>query len=336
MPADIVRWSYTGTLHASGNAQRQPFELGLVTSVTSSPRSGFRAGFAPCVQSRHPALQPIFAAAHSSGVKAAVRASYGPPEVVRVVEAQKPAIKDNELLVRVHATTVNRTDCAARAADPFIWRLFAGLVRPKLAILGNEFAGEVEAIGGGVKSFKIGDKVFGYSGSRFGAHAEYMSIPEDGTLAIIPAGLTYVEAAPSTEGSHYALAMIRKTKIGAGQNVLVYGATGAIGSAAVQLSKNVGAGVTAVCGTQHIELVKGLGADRVIDYMVEDFTKDDQKYDVVIDAVGKSTFDTMQATAETPRDLCLFGRRTPLGERDVRAHHATARWQEGRVSDPEG
>jgi NADPH:quinone reductase-like Zn-dependent oxidoreductase len=235
-------------------------------------------------------LQPNSAAAHSSAVKAAVRFRYGPPEVVRIVEAATPAIKENELLIRVHATTVNRTDCAARAADPFIWRLFAGLVRPRVTILGSEFAGEVEAIGGGVKSYKIGDRVFGYSGSRFGAHAEYMSIPEDGTLAIVPAGLTYVEAAPSTEGSHYALAMIRLTKIRAGQSVLVNGATGAIGSAAVQLSRNVGAGVTAVCGTQHVELVKGLGADKVIDYMVDDFTKDDQTYDVVIDAVGKSTF----------------------------------------------
>lgn len=220
-----------------------------------------------------------------------MRTSYGPPDVVRVVDAEKPAIKDNELLVRVHASTVNRTDCAARAADPFIWRLFAGFFKPRVTILGNEFAGEVEAIGRAVTSFKIGDRVFGYSGTRFGAHAEYMSIPEGATLAIIPDGLSYEEAAPSTEGSHYALAMIRRTKIGAGQSVLVFGATGAIGSAAVQLAKNVGAGVTAWCATQHLELVKGLGADRVIDYTVEDFTKDEQKYDVVIDAVGKSTFD---------------------------------------------
>ena len=166
-----------------------------------------------------------------------MRASYGPPEVVRVVEAAKPAIAANELLVRVHATTVNRTDCAARAADPFIWRLIGGLVRPRVTILGNEFAGEVAAIGDSVTSFKIGDRVFGYSGARFGAHAEYLSIPERGTLAIIPAGVSYLEAAPSTEGSHYALAMIRTTKIAPGQEVLVYGATGAIGSAAVQLSK---------------------------------------------------------------------------------------------------
>ncbi|MFG1707846.1 NAD(P)-dependent alcohol dehydrogenase [Nonomuraea sp. M3C6] len=223
-------------------------------------------------------------------MKAAVRSRYGPPEVVRVSEAEKPAVKDNELLVKVHATTVNRTDCALRAAKPFIWRFFTGLIRPRVRILGNEFAGEVEAVGGGVTSFKVGDRVFGYNDGGFGAHAEYMSILQDAALAIMPAGLTYEEAAPSTEGSHYALSLIRAAKIRDGQDVLVYGATGAIGSAAVQLLRSLGAGVTAVCETKNVELVRGLGAGRVIDYTAEDFTKDEQKYDVVIDAVGKSSF----------------------------------------------
>jgi len=157
-------------------------------------------------------------------------------------------------------------------------------------VLGNEFAGAVEAVGSGVTSFEVGDRVFGFSGDRFGAHAEYLAMPEDGLLATMPANLTYEEAAPSTEGSQYALSGIRGAKIRSGQDVLVNGAPGAIGSAAVQLLKRLGAHVTAVCATEHVELVRGLGADRVIDYTTEDFTKDDQTYDVVHDAVGKSSF----------------------------------------------
>jgi NADPH:quinone reductase-like Zn-dependent oxidoreductase len=223
-------------------------------------------------------------------MKAAVHTRYGPPEVVRVAEVEKPAAKGNEVLVRVHATTVNRTDCGLRAAKPFIVRFFTGLSRPRVTVLGNEFAGQVEAVGPGVTSFKVGDRVFGYNGSSFGAHAEYMVMPEDGLLATMPASLTYEEAAPSTEGSHYALSLIRNAKIQKGQDVLVNGTTGAIGSAAVQLLKHLGATVTAVCDSERLELVKDLGADRVIDYTAEDFTKDDQRYDVVLDAVGKSSF----------------------------------------------
>ena len=220
--------------------------------------------------------------------------SYGPPDVVRIAEVDKPTPKDNQVLVKVHATTVNRTDSGFRAGKPFIVRLFIGLIRPKVTVLGNEFAGEVEAVGRAGMSFAVGDRVFGYSGlehgSRFGAHAEYLAMPEDGSLATMPANLTYEQAAPSTEGAHYALTMIRTAKIQRGHDVLVYGATGAIGSAAVQLLKSLGAQVTAVCDTEHVELVRGLGADRVIDYTAQDFTKDDQRYDVVLDAVGKSSF----------------------------------------------
>jgi NADPH:quinone reductase-like Zn-dependent oxidoreductase len=227
-------------------------------------------------------------------MKAAVHTSYGPPDVVRIAEVDKPTAKDNQVLVRVHATTVNRTDCGFRAGKPFIVRLFTGPRRPRVTVLGNEFAGDVEAVGSGVTSFKVGDRVFGYSGlqhgSRFGAHAEYLAMAEDGSLATMPTNLTYEEAAASTEGSHYALSMIRTAKIQRGHDVLVYGATGAIGSAAVQLLKSLGANVTAVCGTEHVELVRGLSADRVIDYTAEDFTKDEQRYDVVLDAVGKSSF----------------------------------------------
>ena len=220
--------------------------------------------------------------------------SYGPPDVVRIAEVDKPTPKNHQVLVKVHATTVNRTDSGFRAGKPLIVRLFTGLIRPKVAVLGNEFAGEIEAVGRDVTSFLVGDRVFGYSGlqhgSRFGAHAEYLAMPEDGSLATMPANLTYEQVAPGTEGAHYALTMIRTAKIQRGHDVLVYGATGAIGSAAVQLLKSLGAQVTAVCDTEHLELVRGLGADRVIDYTAEDFTKDRQRYDVVLDAVGKSSF----------------------------------------------
>src|SRR4029453_6676096 len=177
-------------------------------------------------------------------MRAAVHTSYVPPEVVRVAEVDKPTVTANQVLVKVHATTVNRTDSGFRAGKPFIVRLFTGLSRPKVTVLGNEFAGAVEAAGGGVTSLAVGDRVFGYSGrqqgSRFGAHAEYLAMPEDGSLATMPANLTYEQAAPSTEGAHYALTMIRTAKIQRGHDVLVYGATGAIGSAAGALLEGLG------------------------------------------------------------------------------------------------
>jgi NADPH:quinone reductase-like Zn-dependent oxidoreductase len=223
-------------------------------------------------------------------MRAAVHTRYGPPEVVGIREVHKPTAKDHEVLVKVHAATVNRTDAAYRAAKPFVMRTFTGLTRPKVTVLGNEFAGEVEAVGCEVTAFEVGDRVFGYNEGAFGAHAGYMTIPEDGSVATIPTGSTFEDVAAATEGSHYALAFINKAKIRSGQDVLVNGATGAIGSAAVQLLKSLGVNVTAVCATEHASLVEGLGADRVIDYTTTDFTEDDHTYDVVIDAVGKSTF----------------------------------------------
>jgi NADPH:quinone reductase-like Zn-dependent oxidoreductase len=251
-------------------------------------------------------------------MKAAVHTSYGPPDVVRITEVEKPTAKDNEVLVKVHATTVNRTDSGLRAAKPFINRFFTGLSRPRVTVLGNEFAGEVEAVGSGVTSFEVGDRVFGYNGSRFGAHAEYLAIPEDGSLATMPANVTYEEAAPSTEGSHYALSLIRKAKIRRGQDVLVNGATGAIGSAAVQLLKRLGADVTAVCDTENVELVRGLGADRVIDYTAEDFTQDEQTYDVVLDAVGKSSFGRCRRLLK-PGGIYLSSDLGPLSQNPILA-----------------
>lgn len=223
-------------------------------------------------------------------MKAAVHTRYGPPAVIGVAEVDKPSFGDHDVLVRVHATTVNRTDCAYRAARPFFVRTFTGLARPRRTVLGTEYAGVVEAVGSSTTSFAVGDRVFGYNEGAFGAHAEYLSVPQGGPIATMPNGVTFAEAAPGTEGAHYALSFMRTAGIDSGHDVLVYGATGAIGSAAVQLLKHHGATVTGVCDTAHLELVKGLGADRVVDYTAGDFTRDEQSYDAVFDAVGKSTF----------------------------------------------
>jgi len=223
-------------------------------------------------------------------MRAIIHTEYGPPEVVTLKEVDKPAPKDNEVLIKVYATTVNRTDCGFRSAEYFISRFFSGLFKPKNKTLGNEFAGVIEAIGKDVTLFTIGDKVFGYNDKTFGAHAEYMTMAENEAITTMPSNLAYEEAAPITEGAHYALCDIRAAKIKEGQNVLIYGATGAIGSAAVQLVKHFGAKVTAVCNTKNVELVKSLGADLVIDYTKQDFTKTHQTFDFVFDAVGKSSF----------------------------------------------
>ena len=253
-------------------------------------------------------------------MKAAVRTRYGPPDVIRISEVAKPTPGDREVLVEVHATTVNRTDCGFRAADPWIVRFFSGLVRPRAAVLGTEFAGVVEAVGAGVTSFEVGDDVFGFGedGRRLGAHAEYVSFPEDGAIATMPSGVTYEEAAPSTEGAHYALSAIRKAKIGDGHDVLVNGATGAIGSAAVQILKSLGATVTATSDTEHVELVSGLGADRVIDYTAEDFTQGQETYDVVLDAVGKSSFGRCKRVLR-PRGIYLSSDLGPLSQNPLLA-----------------
>jgi NADPH:quinone reductase-like Zn-dependent oxidoreductase len=224
-----------------------------------------------------------------------------------------PVAKDREVLVKLYATTVNRTDCGFRGAKPFFIRAFTGLVRPRVAILGNEFAGQIQSIGSAVTSFAVGDRVFGYDDTACGAHAQYLAIREDASLALIPANLTYVEAAPASEGSHYALANIRKAKIRAGQRVLVNGATGAIGSAAVQLLASRGVQVTAVCDTPNLELVQKLGAERVIDRSAEDFTTGDQTYDVVFDAVGKSSFGRCRRLLE-PRGVYLSTDLGPGGQ----------------------
>ncbi len=223
-------------------------------------------------------------------MKAAVHTQYGPPEVVRIREVPRPKPTEKEVLVKVYTSTVNRTDSGFRSAEYVISRLFSGLLKPKHQILGSEFAGIVEEVGVEVKSFKIGDRVFGFNDESFGGHAEYMTIAEDKAIATIPNHVSFDEAAPILEGAHYALCDIRASKIEGGQKALVYGATGAIGSSAVQILKYYGVSVTAVCNTKNVELVKALGADLVIDYQTQDFTQTNQVFDLVFDAVGKSSF----------------------------------------------
>ncbi len=223
-------------------------------------------------------------------MKAAVYSSYGPPDVVTLTNLEIPVPGPDEILIRVQASTVNRTDTGFRSAEYVVSRLFSGIIKPKFPVLGNEYAGYVVNTGSKVKEFKEGDRVFGYNDTSFGAHAEYMTISENSAVTLIPRSLSYAEAAPLTEGAHYALCNIRAAGVKAGQDVLVYGATGAIGSAAVQLLHYFGARVTAVCHTKYVKLVASLGADHVIDYASEDFTATERRFDFVFDAVGKSSF----------------------------------------------
>jgi NADPH:quinone reductase-like Zn-dependent oxidoreductase len=219
---------------------------------------------------------------------------YGPPDLIRIEDVPAPEITAGDVLIKVHATTVNRTDSGFRTGRPKAMRLFTGLRGPRVRVLGCEFAGVVAEAGPEVTSFQVGDRVFGFVGGFGlrvrGSHAEYISMPGDGALALIPPGMTFEQVVASTEGSNYALSLINGARVERGHEVLVYGASGAIGSAAVQLLKVRGATVTAVCGTNTVELVRSLGADRVVDYLTEDFTQDEQTYDAVLDAVGKTRF----------------------------------------------
>ncbi|MFT4942242.1 MAG: NADPH:quinone reductase-like Zn-dependent oxidoreductase, partial [Paraglaciecola sp.] len=223
-------------------------------------------------------------------MKAVIYKKYGSPDVLQLKEVAKPIPLENEVLIIVKATTVNRTDCAQLRAKPFIMRFLTGLFKPKRPILGTTFAGKIEAVGKGVVSFKVGDDVFGFDDVGLNSHAQYMTLSVDKALTTIPDKITYEQAAASTEGEHYAYNLINKINLESGQIVLVNGASGAIGSAAVQLLKYFGADVVAVCNTKNLELVKSLGADKVIDYTKEDFTKEEHEYDYIFDAVGKSTF----------------------------------------------
>jgi NADPH:quinone reductase-like Zn-dependent oxidoreductase len=223
-------------------------------------------------------------------MRAIVYSKYGPPEVATLMEVPKPVPKDNEVLVKVYSSTVNRTDAGFRSAEYFISRFWTGLLRPKNQSLGCEFSGIVEEIGPRVTTFKKGDRVFGFNDKTFGGHGEYLTMGETDAIINIPDNLNFDEAAALTEGAHYALVDIRAAKVERGQKVLVYGATGAIGSAAVQLLKHFGAIVTAVCNTKNVGLVKSLGADTVIDYQTQDFTETEDRFEFIFDSVGKSSF----------------------------------------------
>jgi len=230
-------------------------------------------------------------------MRAVVYDRYGPPDVLRIEDVERPVPKEDEVLVKIHATTVTRADCATREANrrsglavTVISRLVSGIRRPRQRILGTELAGEVEAVGAAVTEFAVGDHVFGTSGFRFGAHAEYICLRESARIAHKPAGMSFEESATICDGGLNALWCLRLADLRAGQRILIYGASGAIGTAGVQLARYFGADVTAVCSAKNLELVRALGADSVVDYAREDFTKNGQTYDVIFDAVGKHSF----------------------------------------------
>ena len=216
--------------------------------------------------------------------------NYGAPENIKIIETEKPLPADNEILVKVHAATVNRTDCAYLRAHPFFMRLITGFFKPKRKIPGTDFAGTVEETGKDAGRFRKGDKIFGFNDMGLSSHAEYMVIGDDDAAGIIPEGISFEEAAASCEGAHYAVNFINKVNLTEGDKVLVIGGTGAIGSAAVQLLKYYGAEITAVCPGGYAEKVKSFGASELIDYLKEDFTETGGRYRFIFDTVGKSSF----------------------------------------------
>jgi NADPH:quinone reductase-like Zn-dependent oxidoreductase len=235
---------------------------------------------------------------------------YGPPEILRIEEVERPVPAADELLVGIRASTVNRSDAHNRAGRPFISRLFHGVRRPKGRIPGSEFAGEVAEVGAAVTEFEVGDRVFGvypFFGVEEGAHAEFMRIPERAPVVRMPEGMEFEEAAAVPDGAILALGCLRRVRLEKGQRILIYGASGSIGTAAVQWSRYFGAHVTAVCNTKNLELVRSLGADEVIDYTREDFTKNGETYRVIFDAVGKHSYRRCRRSLEpgglyTPTD----------------------------------
>jgi NADPH:quinone reductase-like Zn-dependent oxidoreductase len=252
-----------------------------------------------------------------TSMKAAVSSRYGPPDVVHIQEVPRPIPAFDELLVRVRATTVNRTDCGYRGGKPFMIRFFSGLRRPKNPIWGTEFAGVVEAMGTEVTDYRVGDPVLGWCEGSFGAHAEYMTVRAGRPLVMkFPAGVTFAEVAASTEGSHYAMGFLRRSGVEAGADVMVYGASGAIGSAAVRFAKIMGFKVTAVCGTNAVGMVRGLGPDRVIDYQSEDVYADTQRYDLIVDAVGKRSFLRMRRLLK-PKGIYTASERPGISRRGL-------------------
>jgi NADPH:quinone reductase-like Zn-dependent oxidoreductase len=224
-------------------------------------------------------------------VKAVVQDRYGPPEVLRIADVPQPEPRDDEILVRVRASSVSQSDTHLRRPSPWLWRLLRGVRRPtRIPILGVELSGEVVAVGSAVTEYTVGDAVFGHPMSFAGAHAEYVCIRQDGPLAQKPATMSFEEAAAVCDGASQALSAVRMAEAGPGRRLAIYGASGSLGTAAVQLAKHLGCHVTAICGTDHVELVRSLGADDVVDYRREDFSRRGRTYDAIIDAVGKYSF----------------------------------------------
>jgi NADPH:quinone reductase-like Zn-dependent oxidoreductase len=249
-------------------------------------------------------------------MKAVVYTKYGPPDVLQLKEVEKPTPKDNEILVKIYASTVTSGDWRARSLEVpvgfrFISRLVFGISRPRQPILGTELAGVIESVGKDVSKFKVGDQVFAFSGANMGCHAEYKCIQEDKAVALKPANLTYDEAAAISFGGTTALAFFRKGKLQSGERVLVNGASGGVGTAAVQLAKHFGAEVTGVCSTVNVELVKSLGANHVIDYKKEDFTEKSETYDVILDTAGTAPFSRSKGSLRKGGRLLLVLGRLP-------------------------
>jgi len=250
-------------------------------------------------------------------MKAIICTHYGTTDVLQLIEVAKPIPKDNEVLIKVHVSVVTPSDIAFRKGEPFIVKLIYGLTKPRLSIQGVEFAGEIEAVGKDVKLFKPGDQVFGMSPDRFGAHAEYICLPEAKPLIIKSAKMSHEEAAGIMDGAPTALTFLRDVaKLQPGQKILINGASGAVGIYALQLARYYGAEVTGVCSTANVELVKSLGADQVIDYTKMDFTQTGQIYDVIFDAVGKRSFAQCKG-ALTPKGMYLTTVPTLVIVRDI-------------------
>ena len=257
-------------------------------------------------------------------MRAVVHDTYGPPEVLRLEDVERPTPAADEVLVRIRATTVNRTDCGWRSGTPFFVRYFTGVRRPKQRILGMELAGEVDELGPAVSGFAVGDQVFGVKG--VGANAEFVCVRESAALAHMPAAMSFEEAAAVCDGACLAMSCLRSADLREGRSLLVYGASGSIGTAAVQLAKHFGAHITAVCNTKNVELVRSLGADEVIDYLHEDFTKNGKTYDVIFDSVGKHSFRRCKGSLEPGgyylptdgfRNVFLWLLHKKLGEKKV-------------------
>lgn len=242
-------------------------------------------------------------------MKAAILTGYGPPDVLQLREIAKPIPKDNEVLIKVHAATVTAGDCEIRSLKFPIWlsipiRLMLSSRKPENRILGQELSGEIEAVGKDVTSFKKGDQIFAAAGLHFGGYAEYVCLPSAGVMAIKPANMTYDEATAVPTGGIEALHFLRQATIQQGEQVLIYGSGGGIGTISVQLAKHFGATVTAVDSTGKLDMLRSIGADHVIDYTQEDFTKNHNSYDVILDVVGKSSFSkSIQALRENGRYL---------------------------------